>query len=96
MNDAPPADDVTFLQLVDAERSLITSGVVARRAPIMRSWIVRRSATECSGFGLCGCDWRVTARAFLYQRQVLLKYRCRPDGLTGDAVNSHRRELAHL
>jgi hypothetical protein len=22
-----------------------------------------------------------------------LKYRCRPDGLTGDAVNSHRREL---
>ena len=24
---------------------------------------------------------------------MLLKYRCRPDGLTGDAINSHRREL---
>ena len=28
-----------------------------------------------------------------YQRKVLLKYRCRPDGLTGNTVNSHRREL---
>ena len=28
-----------------------------------------------------------------YQRQVLLKYRCRPDGLTGDTGNCLRREL---
>jgi hypothetical protein len=29
-----------------------------------------------------------------YHRNALLKYRCRPDGLTGDTINSHRRELA--
>ena len=28
-----------------------------------------------------------------YHRQALLKYRCRPDGLTRDAVHSHQREL---
>src|SRR5205807_7601096 len=31
-----------------------------------------------------------------YHRRVLLKYRCRPDGLTGDAVNCHARELRVL
>src|SRR5213078_3534533 len=31
-----------------------------------------------------------------YQRKVLLRYRCRADGLTGDAVNCHTRELRIL
>jgi hypothetical protein len=35
----------------------------------------------------------VSGSRLSYQRKVLLKYRCRPDGLTGDAINSHRREL---
>jgi glycosyltransferase involved in cell wall biosynthesis len=92
MNDAPPADDVTFLQLVDAERSLITSGVVVRRAPIMEVGLFDEALRNAQDLDL----WLRLARhgaRLSYQRQVLLKYRCRPDGLTGDAVNSHRREL---
>jgi len=92
MNDAPAADDVTFLQLVDAERSLITSGVVARRAPIMEVGLFDEALRNAQDLDL----WLRLARSgarLSYQRRVLLKYRCRPDGLTGDAVNSHRREL---
>ena len=92
MNDAPPADDVTFLQLVDAERSLITSGVVARRAPIMEVGLFDEALRNAQDLDL----WLRLARhgaRLSYQRRVLLKYRCRLDGLTGDAVNSHRREL---
>ena len=92
MNDAPPADDVTFLQLVDAERSLITSGVVVRRAPIMEVGLFDEALRNAQDLDL----WLRLARhgaRLSYQRQALLKYRCRPDGLTGDAVNSHRREL---
>ena len=92
MNDAPPADEVTFLQLVDAERCLITSGVVVRREPIMEVGLFDEALRNAQDLDL----WLRLARhgaRLSYQRQVLLKYRCRPDGLTGDAVNSHRREL---
>jgi GT2 family glycosyltransferase len=92
MNDAPSADDVTFLQLVDAERSLITSGVLVRRKPIMEVGLFDEALRNAQDLDL----WLRLARhgaRLSYQRRVLLKYRCRPDGLTGDAVNSHRREL---
>ena len=42
MNDAPPNGDVTFLELVDAERSLITSGIVRPSRTNHGRWIVRR------------------------------------------------------
>src|SRR5712692_6541443 len=35
MADAPPIGEVTFLNLLSAEKSMITSGIVARRAPIL-------------------------------------------------------------
>ena len=92
MSDAPPADDVTFLQLLDAQRSLITSGVVARRALIIKVGLFDEALRNAQDLDL----WLRLARKgarLSYQRRVLLKYRCRPDGLTGDAVNSHRREL---
>lgn len=92
MGDAPAADDVTFLQLVDAERSLITSGVIARREPIIKVGLFDEALRNAQDLDL----WLRLARhgaRLSYQRRVLLKYRCRPDGLTGDAINSHRREL---
>ena len=92
MSDAPPAGDVTFLQLVDAERSLITSGVVARRQPIIQVGLFDELLRNAQDLDL----WLRLARQgarLSYQRRVLLRYRCRPDGLTGDAVNSHLREL---
>lgn len=92
MRDAPQTGDVTFLELVDAKISLITSGIVARRAPVMNAGLFDQALRNAQDFDL----WLrlVLGGARLsYQRKVLLKYRCRPDGLTGDVVNSHRREL---
>lgn len=92
MRDAPPNGEVTFLELVDAKISLITSGIVARRDWIMNVGLFDQALRNAQDFDL----WLrlVLGGARLsYQRKVLLKYRCRPDGLTGDVVNSHRREL---
>ncbi len=92
MKDAAAADDVTFLQLVDAQRSLITSGVIARRQPLIDIGLFDEALRNAQDLDL----WLRLAlhgARLSYQRRVLLKYRCRPDGLTGDAINSHRREL---
>ena len=92
MNEAAAIDDVTFLQLVDARRSLITSGVVARRQSIIEIGFFDEGLRRGQDFDL----WLRLALAgnrLSFQRQVLLKYRCRTDGLTGDAISSHRREL---
>ncbi|MFN2577920.1 MAG: glycosyltransferase family 2 protein [Pyrinomonadaceae bacterium] len=92
MKDAPPSGDVTFLELVVSKRSLITSGVVVRRQPIIEIGLFDEALRNAQDFDL----WLRLARRgnrLFYQRRVLLRYRCRPDGLTGDAINSHRREL---
>ncbi len=92
MDDAPAADDVSFLQLLAAERSLITSGVVARRAAIVETGLFDEGLRRGQDFDL----WLRMALAgnrLSYHRHALLKYRCRIDGLTGDAISSHRREL---
>ena len=92
MATASAVDDVTFLQLVNADRSLITSGVVARREPMMQVGLFDEALRNAQDFDL----WLrlcLSGSRLSYQRKVLLKYRCRPDGLTGDAINSHRREL---
>ena len=89
---AATVDDVTFLQLVNADRSLITSGVVARREPMMQVGLFDEALRNAQDFDL----WlrlSLNGSRLSYQRKVLLKYRCRLDGLTGDAINSHRREL---
>lgn len=92
MATAAAVDDVTFLQLVNADRSLITSGVVARREPMMEVGLFDKALRNAQDLDL----WlrlSLSGSRLSYQRKVLLKYRCRPDGLTGDAINSHRREL---
>jgi glycosyltransferase involved in cell wall biosynthesis len=95
MDSAPASGDITFRELVVAERSLITSGIVARREPIMQVGLFDESLRNAQDFDL----WlRLAARGarLSYQRRLLLKYRCRADGLTGDAVNCHTRELRVL
>ena len=92
MGTAPPEGRVTFLELVNAERSLITSGVVARRDPILEVGLFDEALRNAQDFDL----WLRLARhgaRLAYHRQVLLSYRSRPDSLSGDAINSHQREL---
>ena len=92
MATAPAEGRVTFLELVNADRSLITSGVVARRDLILEVGLFDETLRNAQDFDL----WLRLARhgaRLAYHRQVLLSYRSRPDSLSGDAINSHQREL---
>jgi glycosyltransferase involved in cell wall biosynthesis len=92
MATAPPEGRVTFLELVNAERSLITSGVLARRDLIFEVGLFDETLRNAQDFDL----WLRLARhgaRLAYHRHVLLSYRSRPDSLSGDAINSHQREL---
>jgi glycosyltransferase involved in cell wall biosynthesis len=92
MNDAPEAGDFGFLELLDAKRSVITSGVVARRQSVIDIGLFDPELRRGQDFDL----WLRLACAghrLSFQRQALLKYRCRPNSLSGGVINSHRREL---
>ncbi|HMJ25710.1 MAG TPA: glycosyltransferase family 2 protein [Pyrinomonadaceae bacterium] len=92
MGDAPPEGPVTFLELVNADRSLITSGVVVRRELVLEVGLFDEALRNAQDFDL----WLRLARhgaKLAYQRKVLLSYRSRPNSLSGDAINSHKREL---
>ncbi len=95
MADAPPTGDVTFLGLLGAEQSLITSGVVVRRTLVIDVGLFDEALRNSQDFDL----WLRLARKgtrMAYQRRVLLRYRSRDNSLSGDEVNVHRRELRVL
>jgi glycosyltransferase involved in cell wall biosynthesis len=95
MDSAPPAGKVTFLDLISAKRSLITSGVVARRQPILEVGLFDESLRNSQDFDL----WVRLSRAgrvLAYQRKVLLRYRFHEDSLSGDDFNRTMRELRVL
>ena len=95
MPEAPPTGEVTFLGLLSAAQSLITSGVVARRDPIMKVGMFDEALRNAQDFDL----WlRLAHRRvrMAYQRRALLRYRSRSNSLSGDEVNVHRRELRVL
>jgi len=90
--EAAPPKEVTFLDLLSGERSLITSGVLARREHVLEVGLFDEKLRNAQDFDL----WLRLARRgsrLAYQPQVLLKYRARLNSLTGDAINSHLREL---
>ena len=95
METAPPVGEVMFLDLVSAERSLITSGVVTRRDLIFEVGLFDEELRNAQDFDL----WLRLARHgahLAYHRTVLLRYRVHSNGLTGDATNSVTRELRVL
>jgi glycosyltransferase involved in cell wall biosynthesis len=92
MGTAPNEGAVTFLELVNADRSLITSGVVVRRNLVLEVGLFDESLRNAQDLDL----WLRLARhgaRLAYQRRVLLSYRSRSDSLSGDTINSHQREL---
>jgi glycosyltransferase involved in cell wall biosynthesis len=95
MADAPPTGDVTFIGLLSAEQSLITSGVVVRRERVLEVGVFDEALRNSQDFDL----WLRLARTgtrMAYQRRTLLRYRSRNNSLSGDEVNVHRRELRVL
>jgi len=92
MNDAPEVGDFGFLELVDAKRSMITSGVVVRRDAIIEIGLFDPDLRRGQDFDL----WLRLAAAgkrLSFQRRALLSYRCRSNSLSGGVIDSHRREL---
>jgi len=92
MDSAPMIGRVTFLELLNGDRSFVTSGVIVRRELIFKVGLFDEELRNAQDLDL----WlRLAASGarLAYQRRVLLRYRCRPDGLTGNPINSHRREL---
>ncbi len=95
MTDAPATGEVTFLGLLSAEQSLITSGVVVCRERVFEVGLFDEALRNSQDFDL----WLRLAHngtRMAYQRRVLLRYRSRDNSLSGDEVNVHRRELRVL
>ncbi|MEP6913283.1 MAG: glycosyltransferase family A protein [bacterium] len=92
MPTAPPVGEITVLGLVSAEQSLITSGIVARRAPIIKVGLFDEGLRNSQDFDL----WLRLARHGVrsgYQKQLLLRYRCHENSLSGDEINRTARQL---
>jgi len=92
MKTAPSVGEVSFLGLVSTEQSLITSGIVARRAPILEVGLFDEALRNSQDFDL----WLRLARhgaRLAYQRKLLLRYRCHENSLSGDEINRSKRQL---
>lgn len=92
MGGAPTSGDITFLGLVSAEQSLITSGVVVRRRPIIDIGCFDVALRNSQDFDLWLRLLRHGARLG-YHRRLLLRYRCRENSLSGDEINRSARQL---
>jgi glycosyltransferase involved in cell wall biosynthesis len=92
MEKAPPTGEVTFLGLVSAEQSLITSGVLARREPILQVGLFDETLRNSQDFDLWLRLLRHGAR-LAYQRRLLVHYRFHENSLSGDEINRNTRQL---
>ena len=91
METAPSCGPVTFLTLVRNECNVITSGVIARRRSLIEAGLFDESLRNAQDFEM----WTRLARRgarIAYQREVLLRYRCRGSSLSGDLMNRLARE----
>ena len=91
MADELRTGDVTFLGLLSAAQSLITSGVVVRRELVLEVGMFDEALRNSQDFDL----WLLLARhgtRMAYQRRTLLRYRSRDNSLSGDEVNVLRRD----
>lgn len=91
METAPSRGPVTFLSLIRNDCNVITSGVVARRRPVIEAGLFDESLRNAQDFEL----WvRLAKRGarLAYQRKVLVRYRYHEGSLSGDVLNRARRE----
>lgn len=95
MQTTPSRGRVNFKSMVHYECNFITSGVVARKAPIFEVGLFDTSLRNGQDFDLWLRLVRAGARAH-YQRKVLLRQRCHADSLsTTDPVDKIHRQI-HL
>jgi glycosyltransferase involved in cell wall biosynthesis len=92
MKGAPPSGEVTLLELLSAERCLITSGVLVRRELVLEAGLFHEDLRNAQDYDL----WlRLAGRKarLAFHHEVLLRYRGRSGSLSGSEINVNRREL---
>lgn len=95
MEIAPSEGAVTFEKLVTDECNVITSGVLARRQPLLDVGLFDEELRRGQDYDL----WLRLAKAGArigYQRKVLVRYRCHADSLSGDAIRQIERHMVIL
>ena len=93
METSPSNGEVNFKSLVHYECNLITSGVLARKDPILAAGLFKEDIRNGQDFELWLRLVRAGARV-AYQRKVLLRYRCHPESLSSaDPVDKIARQL---
>lgn len=95
MQIAPSNGAVTFQSLINGQCNIITSGVLARRRPILEVGLFDEQLRNSQDFELWVRLVRHGAR-LNYQRKLLLHYRYHENSLSGDALNQIKRELRVL
>jgi glycosyltransferase involved in cell wall biosynthesis len=91
----PPHGDVTPEKLLAVEVTVLTSTVLARKAPVMEVGLFDESFRRGHDFDL----WLRLAKSgirFAYQREILAYYRISEGGLSGDTISQLERTLAVL
>jgi glycosyltransferase involved in cell wall biosynthesis len=95
MEICPSIGAVTFASLVTQQCGVITSGLVARKEPIMEVGLFDETLRRAHDYDL----WLRLAKAgarFNYQKKVLLRYRYHEAGLSGNAITQAERDLMVL
>jgi hypothetical protein len=92
METAPSNGEVTARSLLNATCNVITSGVLARKEPILRCGLFDETLRNSHDFDLWVRLAKQGAR-LTYQREVLLSYRCHESSLSGDAINNVVRQI---
>ena len=92
MQNAPSEGAADFENLLSMRCNVVLSGSVARREAVLDAGMFEWKPVRAQDFNL----WlRMTHRGARagYQKAVLLKYRIRPDSLSGDEVQRVEREI---
>lgn len=92
MESAPSTGEVTFNSLLEFRCCVITSGTLATKSTIVGAGMFEVPEVRAHDFVL----WLKMAKhgaRIKYQREVLLKYRVRVDGLTGTSIERTQRTI---
>ncbi|MEJ7618924.1 MAG: glycosyltransferase family 2 protein [Pyrinomonadaceae bacterium] len=95
MEMSPSCREVTFLNLLSLQCSVVMSGVIARKQAIFDVGLLDEQLRNSHDFDL----WLRLARSgvgLTSQKKVLLHHRCRTDSLSGDSINRAERVLRVL
>ncbi len=95
MEKAPSSGEVTPETLINTQCNVITSGTIVKKQHLIKAGLFNPNAIRTEDFEM----WFSMAKRGVkigYQKKVLLKYRVRKTGLTGDNIQASERGIRAL